>query len=155
MSSSLNPGRANQISSIRSEDLPGDQRPEAAYDKSSPASGACLCLVKTLSPSPPLCWGDMLSFQASRWLFVYNDPLIFLCPPAWFLILPLLCCCAALLIAWSDGRTDSCSQQRTNKRKRRRKRTAGRMTGEKRTCALFCRCAGNSNCCGEELQNNG
>lgn len=69
MSRFMNPGRANRISSIRSENLLGEQRPEAAYDKSSPASGACLCLVETLenlSLSRPVCWDDMLSFQASR-----------------------------------------------------------------------------------------
>lgn len=48
MSCFMNPGRADQISSIRSQNMLGDRRPAAAYDKSSPASGACLCLVKTL-----------------------------------------------------------------------------------------------------------
>lgn len=44
-----------------------------------------------LSPSSPLCCADTLSFQASRWPFVYDDLLIFFSPPlAWFLILPLV-----------------------------------------------------------------
>lgn len=115
MSHFMNPGRANQISSIRSENLLGDQRPEAACDKWSPASGARLCLMKTLkdlSLSAPLCWDDMLSFEASRWPFVYNDPLIFFSPPAWFLILSL----TAVVLPSSpgemmEGRTAAASKE--------------------------------------------
>lgn len=84
MSYFMNPGEANQISYFRSENLLCDRRPKAANDKSSPVSGVCLCLLKTLrdlSPSSPLCQDDMLSFQASRWPFVCNDLLIFFSPP--------------------------------------------------------------------------
>lgn len=104
MSCSMNPGEANQISSIRSENLLCDVRPEAANDKWSPVSGVCLCLLKTLkdlSQSSPLCRDDKSSFQASRWPFVCDDLLIFFSPHlAWLLILRLV---AVVLPSSSPG----------------------------------------------------
>lgn len=90
----MNPGEVNQISSFRSKNLPSNQRPEADDDESSPESGVCPRLLKTLrglSPSSPLCQDDKLSFQASRWPFVCDDLLIFFSPPlAWLFILLLI-----------------------------------------------------------------
>lgn len=123
----MNPGRANQISSFRSENLLCNQRPEAANDKSSPVSGVCLCLLKTLrdlSPSSPLCRDDTLSFQASRWPFVYDDLLIFLLSSSGLISYSPTCrCCSPLIIACrEDGRTSSCNQQRSGKKKTQIKR---------------------------------
>jgi len=91
MSGFMNPGEANQISCFRLENLLWDCRPEAK-EKSSPVSG--IYLLKTLmdlSPSSYLCQDDMLSFQASRWLFVYDDLLIFFSSTlVWLFSLPLV-----------------------------------------------------------------
>lgn len=119
----MNPGEANQISSFRSENLPCNRTPEAANDKSSPVSGGCLCLLKTLrdlSPSSPLCQDDKLSFEASRWPFVCDDLLIFFSPPlAWLFILPLV---AVVLPSSSPrekvGRTAAASKEVKKKKKK-------------------------------------
>ena len=104
MSCFMNPGEANQISSFRSENLPRDQSPEAANDKSSPVSGVCLCLPKDTEGFVSIFSfmpDDKLSFQASRWPFVCDDLLIFSSPPlAWLFILPLV---AVVLPSSSPG----------------------------------------------------
>lgn len=119
MSYFMNPGGANQIPSFRSDKLPRNCKPEADNDKSSPVSGVCLCLLKTLRGCLHLilhvrmtsCHFSLAGGPLSLMIYWFSS-LLLLCPLSWLFIFLLIAVVLPLIIAWREGGANSCSQQR-------------------------------------------